>query len=66
MRISGKVTLTKDRGYDNLLFPFGNVNVAGEELQPGDFIRLVRTEQLDAELDCLLVVVPELKDQSVS
>ncbi|OQD97650.1 hypothetical protein PENSOL_c011G05008 [Penicillium solitum] len=61
LRICGKASIEKPEN-DNrtlLFFPLsGNVQVAGEVLKPGNYIELTKTLDIDAQMDCLLVVLP--------
>jgi hypothetical protein len=61
LRICGKASIEKPENDDRtlLFFPLsGNVQVAGEILKPGNYIQLTKTLDLDAQLDCLIVVLP--------
>ncbi|KAJ6076652.1 hypothetical protein N7499_008633 [Penicillium canescens] len=61
LRICGKASIEKPEDDDRtlLFFPLsGNVQVAGETLKPGNYIQLTKTLDLDAQLDCLIVVLP--------
>ncbi|KAJ6119052.1 hypothetical protein N7471_013003 [Penicillium samsonianum] len=61
LRICGKASIEKlDEDNRTLLFfPLsGDVQVAGEVLKPGTYIPLVKTLDLDAQLDCLIIVLP--------
>ena len=55
------MNIEKEDGFDTLFFPFQEVNIAKEKLQLGDYMRLTEKQLLTTTLDCLIVVVPELK-----
>ncbi|EED20954.1 hypothetical protein TSTA_081870 [Talaromyces stipitatus ATCC 10500] len=63
-RLSGKSVFYKDPGFDNLFYPFAPVEVDGTKLEPGDFLRFVEDKPLTAELDCLIICVPEIDKES--
>jgi len=61
LRIYGKASIEKPDKDDRtlLFFPLpGDVQVDGEVLTPGTYIQLTKTVDLDAQLDCLIVVLP--------
>ncbi|OGE47103.1 hypothetical protein PENARI_c063G04804 [Penicillium arizonense] len=70
LRIYGSSSIEKPDNYRSLLFfPLsigsgpesivsGEVQVAGEVLKPGTYIQLTSTLNLDAQLDCLIVLLP--------
>ncbi|KAJ6063447.1 uncharacterized protein N7446_007567 [Penicillium canescens] len=61
LRICGKASIEKPEEDKRtlLFFPLsGDVQVAGEVLKPGTYIRLTKTLDLDAHLDCLIIVLP--------
>ncbi|KAJ9490287.1 hypothetical protein VN97_g2944 [Penicillium thymicola] len=61
LRICGKVSIEKPQNDDRtfLFFPLsGSVQVAGEVLKPGKYIQYTKALDLDAQLDCLIVVLP--------
>lgn len=63
LRICGKASIEKrDTDTDSrtlLFFPLsGDVQVGGEVLKPGTYVQLTKTLDLDAQLDCLIVVLP--------
>ena len=55
------MNIKKEDGFDTLFFPFQEVNIAKEKLQLGDYMRLTEKQLLTTTLDCLIVVVLELK-----
>ncbi|KAJ5660907.1 uncharacterized protein N7484_000279 [Penicillium longicatenatum] len=60
LRICGKASIEKhDDGRTLLFFPLsGDVQVAGEVLEPGTYTKITKTLDLDAQLDCLIVILP--------
>ncbi|KAJ5100974.1 hypothetical protein N7456_007026 [Penicillium angulare] len=62
LRICGKASITKPKDDPRrlLFFPLSgeDVNVDGEILTSGTYIQLTKTLDLDARLDCLIVVLP--------
>lgn len=71
-RISGKTQITKPPHLKTLFFPLSvgsgsdstaseELQVEGEVLRPGTFTQFNNTLVLDAQLDCLIVYVPETK-----
>ncbi|KAJ5350225.1 hypothetical protein N7541_007952 [Penicillium brevicompactum] len=71
-RISGNTEIIKEDGIRTLFFPLsvgsgsksiasGNVKVAGVSLTPGTFMEIDGTTILNAQLDCLIVYLPEGK-----
>lgn len=64
LRILGTVKIEKEKGFDTIFFPFRDVEIAGETVHFGEFVRLTETQLLTTNLDCLIVVVPALtRDQ---
>ncbi|KAJ5277481.1 hypothetical protein N7534_003569 [Penicillium rubens] len=58
------VKIEKEKGFDTIFFPFRDVEIAGETVHFGEFVRLTETQLLTTNLDCLIVVVPALtRDQ---
>ncbi|OJD20239.1 hypothetical protein ACJ73_08431 [Blastomyces percursus] len=59
-RISGKTIVKKDKGFDNLFIPLsGEIDVCGQHLKPGQYVRFTSDQVVDAQLDFLTVAVPE-------
>lgn len=69
-RISGKTEIKATPGYRSLLFPLtvgsgsddtasGKVQVAGELLSPGDYMTFTSSLAVDAQLDCLVILLPD-------
>ncbi|KAJ5654842.1 hypothetical protein N7490_001845 [Penicillium lividum] len=63
-RISGETKIIKRHHLKNLFFPLSigsEVQVAGETLTPGTFAQFDSTIVINAQLDCLIVYLPEGK-----
>lgn len=59
LRICGKASITKPDGRTLLFFPLsGDVQVEGEILEPGSFIQLTKSLDLDTRLDCMIIILP--------
>lgn len=59
LRICGETTIKKPDGRTLLFFPLSSdVQVEGETLQPGSFIRHTKHLKLDTRLDCMIVIPP--------
>jgi hypothetical protein len=61
LRISGPVFIRKEAGYDTLFYPLTRIEVNGEVLELGNYMRFNKTQHLNANLDFLAVHVPEDK-----
>ncbi|KAJ5488516.1 hypothetical protein N7539_003406, partial [Penicillium diatomitis] len=69
-RVCGKTSIDKPDDDRCLLFSplsiglgpesigSGNMQVTGEALKPGTYIQLMETLELEAQLDCLIVLLP--------
>ncbi|EEH06971.1 hypothetical protein HCBG_05191 [Histoplasma capsulatum G186AR] len=59
-RISGYTTILKGPGFDNLFFPLlGAVDIHGVRFEPGKYTRFTSNQVVDAQLDFLIISVPE-------
>ncbi|EEH34992.1 hypothetical protein PAAG_06039 [Paracoccidioides lutzii Pb01] len=59
-RISGCMTIQKGPGLHNFFFPLlGTVDIHGVRLEPGKFTRFTTDQDIDAQLDFLVISVPE-------
>jgi len=61
LRISGPVFIRKEAGYDTLFYPLTQIEVNGEVLELGNYMRFNKTQHLNANLDFLAIHVPEDK-----
>ncbi|KAJ5288100.1 hypothetical protein N7478_003786 [Penicillium angulare] len=59
LRICGKASIAKPISCKLLFFPLSgeDVNIDGEILTSGTYIELTKTLELDARLDCLILIV---------
>ncbi|OJD28186.1 hypothetical protein ACJ73_00423 [Blastomyces percursus] len=63
-RLSGKETIAKDPGFDNIFIPLSDeLSICSHSLQPGQYIRSTSSQSLDTFADFVLVVVPATKSQ---
>jgi len=51
LRISGPVSIKKEVGSDTLFYPLTQIELNGEVLKPGNYMRFNRTQDLNANLD---------------
>lgn len=69
-RITGKVEIKLAPDYRSLFFPLSigsepgdvasnTLQIAGEELAPGNYIHMTSRLLLETYLDCLIVLLPE-------
>ncbi|EEP83046.1 predicted protein [Uncinocarpus reesii 1704] len=59
-RLSGRETIAKDRGFDNIFIPLSHeFSIGNHTLRPGQYIRSECSQVLDTFTDFVLVLVPE-------
>ncbi|QSS58221.1 hypothetical protein I7I51_07644 [Histoplasma capsulatum] len=59
-RLSGRTTISKDSGFDNIFFPLSNaIDISGDHLHPGQYMRISSSQTFEAALDLLIVMIPE-------
>ncbi|ODH53353.1 hypothetical protein GX48_00549 [Paracoccidioides brasiliensis] len=58
--IAGYGSIPKHSGFDHILFPLsGSITISNTFIQPGEYMRYSTTQTFIANLDLLIVLVPE-------